>query len=88
MNYQDQLTLLSDILKNQHAQNHGTEDEFNQIHRLAESLQAKGELDDQMRQTLASIADYCANRNCTENSGQISQWIQSIEEISVPYPHE
>ncbi len=88
MNYQDQLTLLSDILKNQHAQNHGTEDEFNQIHRLAEALQAQGQLDENMQQTLASIANYCASRNCPENSDQIGQWIQSIDEITIPYPHE
>lgn len=88
MNYQDQLTLLLDILKNQREENYGTEDEYAQIQRLAETLQANGNLDDNLLQTLASISDYCTNRHCRESSNDINQWIQSIDETMFPYPHE
>lgn len=88
MDYQDQLTLLADILKNQQQSGFGTTDEFSQIHRLAKALQGQENLNDNMQQTLANITDYCANGNCTENAPQINQWIQSIDEITVPYPHE
>lgn len=82
MNYQNQLTLLSDILKNQQKEQYGTEDEYNQIYRLAEALQNQGSLDENMQQTLMSISNYCSDRNCLENSAQIEQWIQSIDQIT------
>ncbi|OIJ18201.1 hypothetical protein BKP45_11490 [Anaerobacillus alkalidiazotrophicus] len=87
MNYQDQLTLLTDILKNQQAQQYGTEDEFNQIQRLAQSLQGQEQLNETMQQTLTNITNYCSTRDCN-NSQQIDQWIQSINESTIPYPHE
>jgi hypothetical protein len=88
MDYQDQLTLIADILKNQQQLGYGTTDEFSQIQRLTEVLKEQGHVDETMQQTLASIADYCANGNCAENTTQINQWIASIDEITVPYPHE
>ncbi|QOY33819.1 YtzH-like family protein [Anaerobacillus isosaccharinicus] len=88
MDYQDQLTLLADILKNQQQSGFGTTDEFSQIHRLAKDLQGQENLNENMQQTLANITDYCANGNCAENGQQINQWIQSINEITVPFPHE
>lgn len=88
MNYQDQLTLLSDILKNQQAENYGTEDEFNQLKRLAEALQNHTKLNEQMQQTLEEITNYCSDKNCNKNHSQIDQWIEAIDEITIPYPHE
>lgn len=82
LDYQDQLTLLSDILKNQQQLGYGTTDEFNQIHRLAEALQGQDQLDQNMQQTLASIVDYCANGNCTENATNMTHWIQSIDNVT------
>ncbi|RXI98625.1 hypothetical protein DS745_20125 [Anaerobacillus alkaliphilus] len=79
MNYQDQLTLLSDILKNQQQAGFGTEDEFSQMSRLALALQNQEQLDQTMKQTMASISSYCTNGNCNENTSQLDQWIESIE---------
>jgi hypothetical protein len=88
MNYQDQLTLLSDILKNQQAHKFGTEDEFSQIHRLAETLQSNGQLDENMQQMLCNITDYCRHKDDTRNEPPFDHWLQSIEELTLPYPHE
>lgn len=82
MDYQDQLTLLSDILKNQQAQQYGTADEFSQIYRLAQSLQEEGQLDDKMQQTITQISNFCSTRDCLESSSEINQWIQSIDELT------
>jgi len=88
MNYQNQLTLLSDILKNQQAQKHGTEDEFSQIHRLTEILQTNGQIDENMQEMLSNIANYCLNKGDTGNSAHIEHWTQSIDELTMPFPHE
>lgn len=88
MNYQDQLTLLSDILKNQQAQNFGTEDEFSQIQRLVKSLQINGQLDENMQQMLSHITYYSQHKDDTGNEAPFDQWLQSIEEFTLPYPHE
>jgi hypothetical protein len=88
MDYHDQLTLIADILKNQQQLGYGTTDEFSQIQRLTQVLKEQGHVDETMQQTLASIADYCTNGNCDENAPQLHQWIASIDEITVPYPHE
>lgn len=82
MNYQDQLTLLSDILKNQQQTGFGTVDEFSQISRLTEQLQNNNQLDSNMRQTIASIASYCETGSCLGDSSEINQWIQFIEDIT------
>jgi hypothetical protein len=87
MNYQDQLTLLSDILRNQQQSGFGTADEYSQIQRLVEDLQKQGQLDENMQQTLATIADYCINKSCAQDTPH-NQWIQSVDEITMPYPHE
>lgn len=88
MNYQDQLTLLSDILKNQQAHKFGTEDEFSQISRLAEALQTNGEVDENMQQILNNITNYCQHKDCTGSEVHFDQWLQSIEGITLPYGHE
>ena len=88
MNVQDQLTLVTDILKNQQAQRYGTEDEYEQLHRLAEKLKADGQLNDQVQQTLMDISEYCSTRNCAEKSTPIDSWISAIDEFTLPYPHE
>lgn len=88
MNYQDQLTLLSDILKNQQAHKFGTEDEFSQIQRLAEALQTNGQLDVNMQQMLSTITNYCQHKDCTGKAAPFDQWLQSIDEITLPYSHE
>ncbi|MCT8137290.1 hypothetical protein H1D32_05745 [Anaerobacillus sp. CMMVII] len=88
MNYQNQLTLLYDILKNQQQMGYGTTDEYSQLHRLAEALQGQEQLDTSMQQTLANISEYCTNGNCAEYGPDINQWLQSIEDLTVPYPHE
>ncbi|MFN7250569.1 MAG: YtzH-like family protein [Anaerobacillus sp.] len=88
MDYQDKLTLMADILKNQQQLGYGTTDEYSQIHRLAESLKEQGHFDENMQQTLASISAYCASGNCAEKAPQINQWLSSINEMTLPYSHE
>lgn len=88
MNYQDQLTLLSDILKNQQAHNFGTDDEFSQIQRLTESLQTNELLDENMQQMLSTITNYCLHKDCSKNGAPFDEWLQSIEEITPPYSYE
>ncbi len=82
MNYQDQLTLLSDILKNQQHAGFGTVDEFSQMSRLTEQLQNNDQLDPNTKQTLANIASYCEGGNCLGGTEELNQWIQTIEDIT------
>ena len=82
MNYEAQLTLISDILKNQQAQSFGTEDEFDQISRLTEALRQNDQVSDEAQQVLANIADYCQSKDCLQYTNDIYQWIETIDTIT------
>ena len=88
MNYQNQLTLISDILKNQQAEQSGTQDEFAQIQRLAQSLQQDTNIDSNTLQVLSNIQNYCTSGNCSDNAANITNWIESIDSLIVSNPVE
>lgn len=79
MNYQNQLTLIADILKNQYAEQAGTHDEFEQIQRLTQSLQQNNHLDSNTHELLSNIEQYCTNGNCIENAENLQNWISTID---------
>ncbi len=84
MNYQAQLTLLADILKNQRYEGYGTQDEMKQLQRLAKSLHEQNLLDSNMQQIFDNINAYCVNGNCPDLAVQIDHWLQAISDFSVP----
>lgn len=82
MNYQNQLTLLSDILKNQQEMGFGTPDEFSQMYRLTQSLQEQNNFHPSIQETLTNIANYCENGKC-DNTIELNEWVQFIDQLSL-----
>ncbi|MCD8500756.1 MAG: YtzH-like family protein [Bacillaceae bacterium] len=81
MNHLNQLTLIADILKNQQAEKTGTQDEFEQIQRLAQSLQQNSNVDSNIQHLLSNIEQYCTSGHCLENTDSLQSWITSIDSV-------
>ncbi|MGO4890074.1 YtzH-like family protein [Anaerobacillus sp. MEB173] len=81
MDYQHQLSLLIDILKNQKYEHYGTSDEYNQIQRLTESLINNESIDPNLKQTLMSIEQYSnQGTSMVQDDVVFDNWITMIEE--------
>jgi hypothetical protein len=86
LKYNDQLQLLSDILRNHSYDNCGTSSECQQLHRLANMLMQDSNLDPATRDVLQNISDYGMTGSnheqltdhITSNHNYISTWIDSL----------
>jgi hypothetical protein len=86
LNYNDQVQLLSDILRNHTYDNCGTSSECQQLHRLANTLLQNPNIDSATREALQNIRDYGMTGSTHEqlsdhissNSTYINTWIDSL----------
>ncbi|MBP3038885.1 YtzH-like family protein [Bacillaceae bacterium Marseille-Q3522] len=87
LNHYDQLTLLRDILNNQHIDCTGSVAECEQLARLIKSLLVNDNVDTVTKNLLVDIYEYCQNgvntQNITEyietNQNQLSQWVAQMD---------
>lgn len=81
MDYHHQLSLLSDILKNQKDEHFGTNDEYYQMNRLASQLINNENIDPLLKQTLISIEKYSSQQNTQiEDNGVFDNWLTIIDQ--------
>ncbi|WP_309484842.1 YtzH-like family protein [Bacillus aquiflavi] len=90
LNYEDQINLLTDILKNHQADCCGSPSEYEQLGRLVKSLTLNCNIDQSVKSVLKEIEEYSQNGLNSTNINQhienyqmtLSQWVSSFKNFS------
>ncbi|MTH55628.1 hypothetical protein GKZ89_19730 [Bacillus mangrovi] len=90
LDYQNQVTLLKDLLSEHQTECCGTAAECEQIERLIKSLMVNANVNDHVKNVLMNIYDYSqSSKNASELNSHISSqqenlthWIQEIDSFS------
>lgn len=90
LQYQDQLNLLIDILKNHQEDCCGSVSECEQLERLIKSLMTNANMDQNNLQVLDQVYSYSQNgknssdldQHIESHQDQLSQWVDNISQFS------
>ncbi|TLS39061.1 YtzH-like family protein [Pseudalkalibacillus caeni] len=90
IDHKHQLMILHDILQNHQIDCCGSTSEYEQLSRLAKALMNNDQMSDQAKAILQEIDSYSSNgtkqpdfnRYINDNQAQLTQWVDSINQLS------
>jgi DNA-binding transcriptional regulator YbjK len=90
LSYNDQMTVLKDILSNHQSDCYGTVSECEQVERLINSMLGNQATNEQIKNTLYNIYDYSQHGKNTQhldqhiqsNQQNLSQWVDELNSFS------
>ena len=90
LSYQDQVTLLKDILSNHQTDCCGSVSECEQLERLVKSLMVNGQVDQNTRNILQEVYHYSQNgaysadlnEHIQSNQENLANWVNNIDSFS------
>ena len=90
LGYNDQMSVLKDILSNHQSDCCGTVSECQQIERLIKSMLGNDAANEQVKNTLYNIYDYSQNAKNTQHLDEhiqthqqdLSQWVSELNSLS------